>query len=158
MKLAQFAGRTPVFQFEQALCGHTRAWGIFEDRFGTLRRELAIDMHGWWDGAVFVLDEDFHYVDGERQRRQWRVTMAGPGQYSATATDVIGTAIGAAMGNAVRWRYRVRLPVGGRSWPVAFDDWMFLQPDGVIVNRATARYRGLRIGSVSMFIQSRPAP
>lgn len=153
MNIADFAGREPLFRFEEFFLGPTRAWGIFEDRFGNLRREMVIDMNGWWDDAVFVLDEDFDFADGERMRRRWRATPLPNGRYIALSDDIVGEALGEAAGNALRWRYRLPLMVGGRKWLTDFDDWMFLQRDGVAVNRATARWKGLRIGSVSMFVR-----
>lgn len=153
MRIEDFSSKRPSLRFEEFFLGRSRAWGIFEDRFGNLRRELTIDMIGDYENDVFILDERFHYADGERQERRWSVRVLSDGAYAATAHDVIGTASGMACGNAMRWRYRVGLSIGGRTWPVSFDDWMFLQPDGVVVNRATVRYHGIRIGTVSMFIQ-----
>jgi hypothetical protein len=43
------------------------------------------------------------------------------------------------------------LPVGGSTWRVVFDDWMFLQPGGVMINRAKITKWGLEIGSVTLF-------
>ena len=64
---------------------------------------------------------------------------------------MIGEATGRAAGNALNWTYTLDLPVGGSTWRVAFDDWMFLQPDGVMINRAKISKLGLEIGSVTLF-------
>ena len=53
--------------------GHTRAWGLFEDRFGKLRRQFHVDIVGTVDGDTLVLDESFLYADGERQHRTWTI-------------------------------------------------------------------------------------
>ena len=36
---------------------------------------------------------------------------------------------------------------------VRFDDWMFLQPDGVLINRATVSKFGINIGTVTLFFK-----
>lgn len=155
MHIDEFVGKTPVFRFEKFFLGRTRAWGVFEDRFGRLRREMSIDMTGAQDDDGFILDEAFDFADGERLNRRWRTTILPGGRYAATADDVIGPALGEAAGNAVHWRYRTRLKMNGRDWIVDFDDWMFLQRDGGAVNRSWVRWKGLLVGSVSMFIQRR---
>ena len=37
--------------------GHTLAWGLFEDRFGKLRRQFRVDITGTVDGDTLVLEE-----------------------------------------------------------------------------------------------------
>lgn len=151
MKVEDFAGAEPRLVLEEYFLGHTRAWGIFEDRFGNLRRQFVVDIEGTWDGRVLVLDERFQYADGERQRRVWRLTKIDESTYEGRADDVIGTARGRVFGNALHWTYDVDLPINGRPWRVTFDDWMFLQPGGALINRADISKLGLRLGTVSIF-------
>ena len=58
-----------------------------------------------------------------------------------------------AYGNVLRWKYNLRQKIGDREWVLRFDDWMFLQPDGVILNRATAYKWGIEVGEVFMVIR-----
>ena len=44
----------------------------------------------------------------------------------------------------------MRLKVGGSRVKVHFDDWMFLQPNGVLINKATVSKLGLDIGRVTI--------
>jgi hypothetical protein len=44
--------REPRFRIEEYFPGRTRAWGIFQDRFGRLRRQFTVDIDGTWDGCV----------------------------------------------------------------------------------------------------------
>jgi hypothetical protein len=67
------------------------------------------------------------------------------------AADLVGEACGQAAGNALNWRYKLDLPVGGSTWRVAFDDWMFLQDGGVMINRARVSKWGLELGEVTLF-------
>jgi hypothetical protein len=157
MKAQDFDGKEPRLRFEEYFAGKTKAWGLFEDRLGNVRRAFTVDLNGRWDGGVFVLEEDFSYDDGEKMRRDWRVTKTGEHTYEGRADDVIGVAKGEAYGNVASWRYVIDLPVGDGKWRVNFDDWMFLQPDGVLLNRAHVSRWGFWIGTVTIAFK-RPEP
>ncbi|WP_240932925.1 DUF3833 domain-containing protein [Pelagibius litoralis] len=153
----QFDGREPRLLIEDYLAGETRAWGLFVDRFGNLRREFVVDITGTWDGKTLTLVEDFVYSDGEEQQRIWTINKLDDHRYEGTAADVIGTAEGVSYGNALNWRYTLALKVGDSIWNVHFDDWMFLQPDDVLMNRARVSKFGFDIGEVTIFFQKVPA-
>ena len=42
------------------------------------------------------------------------------------------------------------LKVGDDRWRVAFDDWMFLQPGGIVLNRATVTRWGIEVGTLTV--------
>jgi len=149
MKIEDFASKQPAMAPEEYFLGHTRGWGMFHDRFGNLRRQFVIDMVGEMRGDVFVLTENFVYDDGETEQRIWHIVPLEDGAYRGTAGDVVGTAEGKAAGNAFNWVYELKLKVGDSIWKVAFDDWLFLQSDGVILNRATATRWGVEIGTLT---------
>jgi hypothetical protein len=153
MRVEEFADKQPRFVLEEYFAGETKAWGIVRDRFGTVRRQFTVDMTGVWDGEVLTLDEHFIYDDGETDRRTWTVRKIDEHRYEGTAADVIGKATGGAYGNALNWSYTLDLPIGGRTWHIAFDDWMFLQPDGVLINRADMSKFGIRLGEIVLFFQ-----
>ncbi len=155
MKPEDFQAVEPRFVLEDYFLGTSRAYGLFEDRFGTVRRQFVVTIVGRMEGDELVLEEDFVYRDGEIDRRVWRITRQPDGTYRGRADDIVGEAIGVASGNALNWAYRMDLKVGDRTWRVAFDDWMFLQDDGVLLNRARVSKWGLEIGSVSLaFVRS----
>ena len=151
MKPIDFKDAEPKLVLEEYFSGKTRAWGIFEDRFGKLRRQFTVDIAGSWDGRELVLDERFRYHDGEQDRRVWHITKTGEHSYEGRAGDVVGTATGAAYGNALNWRYDMDLRVGDGTWRVHFNDWMFLQPNRVLINRARVSKFGIEIGEVTLF-------
>jgi Protein of unknown function (DUF3833) len=156
MKIDQFAGAKPPLVLEDYFNGRTQATGIFEDRFGTLRRQFTVVIDGKVEGDTLILDEDFTYSDGEKQRRVWRLKQISPGRYEGRAGDVDGVAQGVLTGNAFNFRYAIDLKVGTKGdgspkmWRVKFNDWMFLQPNGVILNRAYVSRWGFQIGSVTL--------
>lgn len=156
MKIDDFTNTEPTFVPEDYFIGKSKAWGIFQDRFGTVRRDFIVDINGYMDGDTLVLDEDFVYSDGETDQRTWRISKLGDGRYEGEADDIIGKAQGERRGRAMRWRYDFDLVVGGRSWQVHFDDWMLLQDENVMINRTTVSKWGLTIGEVYIFFMKQP--
>lgn len=150
MKPTDFEDSTPKLVIEEYFAGETLAWGIFEDRFGRLRRQFTVDITGTWDGEQLVLDERFVYSDGETDRRVWKITKTGPHTYEGIADDVVGAARGEAYGNALNWQYDLDLKVGDGTMRVHFNDWMFLQPSGVLLNRARVTKLGFKLGEVTL--------
>jgi hypothetical protein len=63
---------------------------------------------------------------------------------------VVGTATGQAAGNALQWRYTLRLAVDGKTYDVQFDDWMYLIDERVMINRAVMSKFGIRLGEVTL--------
>ena len=155
MQAKDFEGTEPRLDLFDYFQGDTRAWGIFQDRSGNLQRQFTVDIRGEVEGDELTLTEDFVYADGETQQRIWRIRRIDRHRYAGRADDVVGDASGLAYGNALNWRYTMRLPYRGTEIDVKFDDWMFLQPDGVLVNRATVSKFGFRVGEVTLFFVKR---
>ena len=146
-----FTDKSPKFVLEKYFHGKTRAWGLFEDRFGNVRRQFVVDINGNWDGTILTLDEDFVFDDGEKDFRQWRIKKLNDGTYEGRADDVIGTAKGIASGNSLHWSYVLDLKRDGdSSIKVKLDDWMFLQTGGVLLNRARMSKFGIELGQITI--------
>ncbi|RVU33689.1 DUF3833 domain-containing protein [Hwanghaeella grinnelliae] len=150
MDVTDFKNGEPTLVLEEYFDGKTLAAGLFQDRFGTVRRQFTVEIDGSWDGETLTLVEDFDYSDGETERRVWTLKKLDAHRYEGTAEGVIGTASGAAYGNAFNWVYTFDLKVGDGTWRVDFDDWMFLQPGGVLINKATVSKWGITIGEVTL--------
>ena len=150
MKPTDFEDATPRLLIEEYFQGETQASGLFEDRFGNLRRQFVVDITGIWDGKVLVLNEQFHFSDGATDQRIWTITKTGRDSYEGRADDVIGIAKGESQGNALNWQYDLNLKVGDGTLRVHFNDWMFLQPSGVLLNRAKVTKLGVEIGTVTL--------
>jgi len=153
MKAEDYAGTQPTLVLEDYFLGEVRAWGIFQDRSGKLRRQFVVDIDGRMEQGELVLTEDFVYADGERSQRIWRIRRIDEHRYEGRAADVEGVATGLAYGNALNWRYDLNLKVGEDTYRVHFDDWMFLHDDGVLVNRAAMSKFGIHLGDVTLFFQ-----
>ena len=151
MKLDDFSNSNQRFVLEEYFSGRTTAWGIYEDRFGTVKRQFVVDITGKWDGQQLILDEEFTFADGEMSTRQWRIKKLSDGRYEGRADDVIGVAMGQQSGNALNWQYVLELKIRNEATlAVSLDDWMLLQPGGVLVNRARMSKFGVELGQITI--------
>ncbi len=150
MDISSFKKNSPEFVFEEYFNGQISAWGLFHDRFGNLKRTFKVEMIGELDGDTMVLDEKFFYDDGEESRRVWTVKINGDKTYTGTASDVVGEAKGIASGNALNWSYDLILKIKDYNLKVSFDDWMFLQEKGILINRAELSKFGIKLGVVTI--------
>lgn len=148
--LEQFEAAPRQLVLEDYFAGETTAYGLFEDRFGKVRRQFKVDITGEVEGNRLTLTEKFVYDDGERDTRVWEIDILGNGQYRGTAGDVPVPAVGQVSGNAFNWKYKVDLKVGDSVWNVGFNDWMFLMEDDVLINRAYVTRYGIEIGQVTI--------
>ena len=151
--LSQYRHEQPRLDLAQYFNGKVLAHGIFQDRSGQVVRRFTVDIEGKWQGNQGVIDEHFTYSDGKKERRVWHMTRHDDGRYSGTADDVRDTAQGQTQGNALQWAYTLKLPVDGTVYEVQFDDWMYLVDERVMLNRATMRKFGIRLGEVTLSFQ-----
>lgn len=151
-----YRNEKPVLDLKTYFNGTVDAWGLFQDRSGKVVKRFTVRIDAKWQGDTGVLDEHFEYSDGSKSRRVWTITRIGDNRYRGTADDVVGEAIGEVSGNALRWRYVLRLDVDGRSWEVDFDDWMYQMDDQVMLNRSVMRKFGIDLGEVTLAFRKRP--
>ena len=161
--VTHLAERRPTLALEQFFEGRSVAYGIFEDRFGNLRRQFRVNLQGTVSGNRLVLDEQFLYEDGEKAQRIWTIDKLDIGddgtvRYEGQASDVEGRANGRVSGNGLNWRYDVALTMNGRELEVHFDDWIYRQSEDVASNRAYVSKFGVEIGSVTIvFLRGKAA-
>lgn len=148
--VADYAAERPVLDLSRYFNGIVTAHGLFTDRSGRVVKRFAVVMRCSWQGDEGVLDEDFLYSDGTKQKRIWRLKRLADGRYTGTADDVVGTASGQTAGNAFNWKYTLSLPVDGKVYEVQFDDWMYLMDDKVMLNKAVMSKFGIRLGEVTL--------
>jgi hypothetical protein len=144
-----------TFRLEDYFVGHTRAWGIFQDRFGKLRQQFVVDVTGTWDAdpGELTLVEDFVYTGGATEQRIWRVTKTGETTYEGRTDGIIGVAQIHALRGAVHLRYKLEMAMGGRKVALTFDDWMYRQDERVMINRASVTKFGFLLGTATICFQ-----
>lgn len=157
LKLEDFKKAEPALKLEEYFDGQLKAWGHFQDRFERVRRRFTVDIEGTWDGETLTLVEDFVYDDGETEQRIWTLRKTGPQDWEGSAAGVVGTAKGKVSGNALNWTYFFDLPVGDSTLRVKFDDWLWLQDERVMINRAYVSKFGLKVGEALIFFSKDPA-
>ncbi len=143
----------PDFDLYRFFAGPLRAWGIFEDRFGVLRRSFVVDLNGGLKDQQLILNELFLYDDGERDQRVWRISDMGAGVYTGQAEDIPGQARGQVQDRMLRWQYPLRLVTARGALTVRVDDYIYRMPDGTAFSRGYISKFGIRIGSVTLFFQ-----
>jgi hypothetical protein len=139
--------------FSGALEGH----GMVLDRGGQVQRRFVVQIQATWNGDVGTLDEDFTWSDGKKERRVWTLRRAAPdgSRWIGTAGDVIGEARGVVSGNALNWTYTLDLATSSGRYKIAFDDWMFLIDEHVMLNRAEMSFFGVRVGEILISFRKR---
>ncbi|MFT3930113.1 MAG: DUF3833 domain-containing protein [Spongiibacteraceae bacterium] len=145
-----YRSEKPELDVQRYLNGTLDAWGVFQDRSGTVTKRFHVVIDAKWQGDTGVLDENFTWSDGTRSRRVWTLTQQPNGKLIGRADDVIGEAHGEVSGNALRWRYVLALPVDGTVYHVDFDDWMFQMDDKVMMNRSYMSKWGIHLGEVTL--------
>lgn len=138
---------------EEFFDGESVAYGQFQDVLGTVRRSFVVNINGDWDGERLRLVEDFFYEDGATEQRVWTLVKTGPDSWEGTAPGVIGIATGQEQDNRFNWKYEIDLPIPSadgsvESLRVTFDDWMWLQSEDRLFNRAYVKRFGFDIGDV----------
>ena len=153
-QIGDYARQEPRLDLREYFNGTLDAYGIFTDRSGRVVKRFTVVMRCSWSGPAGqetgVLDEEFSYSDGTRDRRVWTLKRTAEGRYVGTAADVEGQALGEESGNAFRFGYTLRLPVDGRTYEVQFDDWMYLMDQRVMLNKAVMSKFGFRLGEVTL--------
>ena len=149
--IRQYQGTDPQLSLFDYFQGSTKGWGIVQDRSGNLTRQFVVEIDGSINGqGELVLDEDFFWRDGEKSNRTWVIGEIDNHQYDGRADDVVNTAEGKSYGNVLNWRYTLNLKVDESTWKIDFDDWMFLQPDNVLINKAEMKKFGFKVGEVTI--------
>lgn len=155
----QYSGYKPVFELYEYFQGETTGWGIVQDRKGVLLRQFVVKIHGSVsDKNELVLKENFKWSDGELQHRTWTIVAEDRHNFKGTASDVVGTASGEIYGNALNWKYYLDITVDDATYTVYLDDWMFLQPDNVIINRTKMSKFGFHLGDITIVFRKNVMP
>ncbi|UXY15834.1 DUF3833 domain-containing protein [Chitiniphilus purpureus] len=153
--VTRYAAEQPKLDLVAYFAGTVDAWGMFQKRNGEVVKRFTVQITGRRDGDRFILDERFRYSDGNTDRRVWTLTQDADGRWRGTAGDVVGQARGELAGNALNWRYTLKLPVDGKVYEVQLDDWMFLVDEHTLINRASMSKFGFDVGEVTLFFRKR---
>jgi Protein of unknown function (DUF3833) len=143
--------KTRAFALTEFFNGTVLAFGMFEDRFGTLRRRFEVEMSGRFEGETFWLTEHFRYDDGEIADRVWRIVPGSDGSFTATAGDIVGQVQATATPDTITMRYQHRIEMQGRSVVLSFLDRIFAMDAQTAFSRAKVSKFGIKVGEVTIY-------
>lgn len=148
----EYRGNHPKFDLFAYFLGETTGWGIVQDRNGRLLRQFVVHIQGTISNQEeLTLQEYFTWSDGEISDRTWILRKETENTFSGVANDVVGYAYGEAYGNAVNWKYNLDVKVDDATYTLHLDDWMFLQPNGVLINTTKMSKYGFHVGDITIF-------
>lgn len=157
-KAAEYSGNAPTFILPRHLSGEMACDGMIFGPTGRVTSRFTANMTITWDGPRGVMAETFYYDDGTTQDREWHLTIGDDGSVRAEASDVVGFGTGVTDGNALGLRYKIRLPAENGGHVLDAVDWMYLQDNGVILNRSQFRKFGIKVAELFCIIRPKEKP
>lgn len=145
---ADYDGTAPDFDPTRVLSGSLTSEGVIFGPTGRVASRFVIKMEGRWEGARGTLSETFVYESGRTQHRRWDLTLHNDGRLTATAPDVIGEGTGTISGATLRLIYRIRLPEDAGGHVLDVIDWLYLMPNGTVMNRSQMRRFGITLAEL----------
>ncbi len=131
-------GTDPAFDPITFFSGHTHSWGVIEGRSGAPTEAIETDSQGRLDAmGRLQMTQRLSYQDGKTQERTWTMLRTAPGQFQATANDMVGTADGRSDGRVFHWRWVLARSPGNPLLNVTMEQWMYRLPDGTALIRTT---------------------
>lgn len=154
---ADYADTGPAFDIRERLNGPIVCEGVIFGPTGRVSSRFVADFQASWQGNVGTMTEHFRYDSGATQDREWTLTLGNDGSILAQAPDVIGTGSGRQMGSAVQLNYRIRLAEDAGGHVLDTVDWMYLTPNGAIMNRSQFRKYGFKVAELVATMRPRDA-
>ena len=148
----------PIFDLKECLNGKMVCDGVIFGPLGRVTSTFVADFDISWDGDTGIMKEHFRYNDGSVQDRQWNIVLGSDNHFTTTATDVPAGGQGSIAGPAVQMRYAIRLPEESGGHLLQTVDWMYLTPDGTIVNRSQFRKFGFKVAELVATIRPKSKP
>ena len=145
---ADYAQSEPPVDLRQHLTGDIKCDGVIYGPLGKVVSRFTGDFVAAWDGNKGIMQEHFEYDSGNTQDREWRLELGNDGAIRAEADDLLGAGHGAQSGPTVCLKYRIRLPEEAGGHVLNVTDWMYLTPNGVIVNRSQFRKFGIKVAEL----------
>ena len=106
-----------------------------------------------WQGDNGQFHERMVYNDGKVDTRVWTFKKISENRYEGYTNEVIGIAVIDISGNAMNWKYKMNVKVRDKTYLISFDDWMFLLPEGKLINRNYFKKFGLTVGELTLLMQ-----
>jgi len=143
-----YAATGPIFNIREVLNGPLICEGVIYGPTGRVTSRFTADFEVTWTGNVGRMTEHFVYDTGAEQNREWTLTLGNDGAIRAEAPDVVGHGTGQQTGASVLLNYRIKLSEDAGGHVLDTTDWMYLTPNGSIMNRSQFRKFGIKVAEL----------
>lgn len=141
--LAPQLSSAPLFRPEQVFLGSSRGDGNLATR-GKAPVHYTVQNLGTADSdSLFRLDQRVTFANGKVESRTWQIHRLDSHHYSAKLTDATGDVSAETTGNLFHLRYLLRHP------GVHMEQWLYLQPDGTVLNIGKVKVLGFLLAQLS---------
>ena len=147
----------PIFDIRERLNGPIICEGVIYGPTGRVTSRFVADFDASWQGNVGTMTEVFHYDSGSVQNREWTLQLSNDGSIKADADDLVGSGHGKQAGSAVRLSYKIKLTEDAGGHVLNTTDWMYLTPNGSIMNRSQFRKYGIKVAELVATMRPREA-
>lgn len=144
--------RDPI-TLDQAFAGKSIGAGVFRVDLTGVERRFKARLDGRVDGDRLTVVEDFFYDDGEQNRLTWVFDRAGPGRWTGRREDTVGVANVVETENEIRLSYLADFRSGDDVTRLGFEDVIYFDPDGRVINDAIVTRFGIPVGRVRFEMQ-----
>ena len=138
---------------DQAFAGRAIGAGVFRVDLTGDERRFTARLDGRLEGDRLIVVEDFVYDDGEENRLTWVFDRAGPGRWTGRREDTVGVADVVEIGSEIRLSYLADFRSGDDVTRLGFEDVIYFDPDGRVINDAIVTRFGLPVGRVRFEMQ-----
>ena len=149
-KINTVASLNHPFLMEQYFQGKTIVTGMFEERFRKNQKQFSAVITGTGDSNGFELDETIQMEGNKPEKRVWKINKLNENEYVGRSDGIVGVATGISTNNSIRWSYDMLLPFKKGQIRTNFDDRMFLQPSGILLNLVTIRKFSLVVATLAL--------
>jgi hypothetical protein len=154
-RFASFMAQTPadytegrMFNMREVFNGPIECEGVIYGPTGRVTSRFEADFVASWDGNIGTVREEFRYDSGNIQHREWKFTMGNDGSIKAEAPDLVGAGSGMQHGSAVQLDYKIRLTEEAGGHVLSVNDWMYMTPNGNVMNRSQFRKFGIKVAEL----------
>ena len=138
----------PMFNMREVFNGPIECEGVIYGPTGRVTSRFEADFIASWDGNIGTVREEFRYDSGNVQHREWKFTLGNDGSLKAEAPDLVGVGTGQQHGSAVQLNYNIKLTDEAGGHVLAVNDWMYMTPNGNVMNRSQFRKFGIKVAEL----------
>lgn len=138
----------PLFNMREVFNGPIECEGVIYGPTGRVTSRFEAEFMAEWNGNIGTVKEEFRYDSGNIQHREWTFTLGNDGSIQAEAPDVVGVGTGMQKGSAVQLNYNIRLTDEAGGHVLSTTDWMYMTPNGNVMNRSQFRKFGIKVAEL----------